>query len=141
LGDAVIAVQVSVLTTGYTNTASAWVPASLSDRPSQLPANPNWPPNGWSSSAQAAGANVVDLTSTNLAAIVVGVAVLDVGSRKLLTDSQFSSLVARFHIPGGSTVTPVAYWQQNVLTDAFYQNVPTKAYQAVKVYQRFYYTQ
>ncbi len=143
LGDEVFAVSTAFLTSGYTNTVGNWVPPGIYALPPNLSVNPSWPTttNPWPSTSISAGMNVVDLTSTNIVAMVVSVAVLDKASRSLMTPSQFSDLAALFAYPTTSTNTPVVYWQKNVLTDGFYLNTPKSAYQAVKVYQRFYYAQ
>ncbi len=142
LGDEVFAVSLAFLTSGYTNSSGAWEPPGIYALPPKLPVNPNWT-NAWPAATTSTPNTVVDLTSTNIVAMVVGVAVLDAASRNLMSASQFSEMADKFvNIPTTSTNTPAVYWQQNILgIPGFYLNPPTKAYQAVKVYQRFYYAQ
>ncbi len=76
---------------------------------------------------------------TNIASMVVSIAILDAESRKIVKASHLMQLSERLgHFKDGET--PMQRWSQIMDTDfkGFSEGVPLKAAQAVQVFERFY---
>lgn len=78
---------------------------------------------------------------TNLAAVVVGVAVIDDKSRKLLSAQQLQSLAAALPDPPASNPDPLATWQAAINSPDFATKagIPPGVVPGVRVYQRYFY--
>lgn len=81
------------------------------------------------------------LESTNIASIIVGLALVDYKNTPPLNPEQYEALVSPFsHPPDG--VTPQSHWQSNLTSTAFWQeirnHVPQKISSSIHIYQRFF---
>jgi len=76
---------------------------------------------------------------TNLAALVVGIALVDLPTRQIVTDEQLETISSRLgEIPDGTS--PLVLWHQQIHEDykKFSQDLPPVIAQSVRLFQRFY---
>ncbi len=76
---------------------------------------------------------------TNVASVIVGLAVIDVKSKEMLSLDQSLLLVSKFEdVPDG--ITPLSHWSTNLEYQfpKFAEGLPKIAAQSVRVYQRCY---
>jgi hypothetical protein len=76
------------------------------------------------------------LSATNVAALVVGIAVIDARTRKITTTDVLGKLAAAF--PATQNTNPASIWTNSV--DALVsRGIPRNVAQAVRVFERTYY--
>lgn len=81
----------------------------------------------------------LSIQRTNIASVIVGIAMLDQKKLELLTPEQKKLLISRFtEVPEG--VTPLSHWNTNIeyLIGALSEGLAKEVVQSVRVFQQFY---